>query len=210
MTMDQKHLDRIKLLSARFRELHGLRVALTGACIALGSGGYLISPLIGAPQPTNNGAIAAMLASFVPVFVLMPRLNRYYAENFGRQVWKPSKYLPLLLVPFWIVFFYLNAKYPEIPAGTPTLVIVALASIAVAIRDWPWRAYYLGVTAAVAIGFAVTASGGGPLAPNLTVGMLFILVGVSFVPVGVLDHLLLVKLMKESRAPAELNASRWP
>ena len=85
--MDQHRLDRIRLLSARFHELQGLRVALAGACMALVVGGYLIAT----PQPTNNGAMIAMLVSFVPVVAGMPRLNRYYATTFGRQVWSPSR-----------------------------------------------------------------------------------------------------------------------
>lgn len=206
--MDQRQLERIRLLSARFHELQGLRVACSGASMAIVVGGYLGSSLIGAPQPTNNGAIVAMLASFVPFIAVLRRLNRYYADNFGRLVWTPPRHTPLLMLLmslYLIVGFYLNAKFPEIPAGTPTLATVALASIAVAIRDWPWRSYYLGVTAALAIGFEVSASGGGTLPPNLTVGTLFVLLGLSMVPVGVLDHLLLVKLMKESRAPQEVS-----
>ena len=104
-------------------------------------------------------------------------------------------------MPFWIVFFYLNAKYPEIPAGTPTLVIVALASIAVAIRDWPWRAYYLLAPAAVGIGFIASAPVTGVLAPGMTLGVIYLLLGASMVPIGLLDHLLLVRLVKEVREP---------
>ena len=80
--MDQHQLDRIQLLSARFHELQGLRVALAGACMAVGVGGYLIAT----PQPTNNGAMIAMLLSFVPVVPGVAWLNRYYATTFGRQV----------------------------------------------------------------------------------------------------------------------------
>ncbi len=81
--MDQQRLDRIRLLSARFHELQGLRLAFAGACLTLGVGGYII----GAPQPTDPGAMIAMVASFVPVVAGMPWLNRYYAATFGRQVW---------------------------------------------------------------------------------------------------------------------------
>jgi hypothetical protein len=204
--MVQRQLDRIRLLSARFHELQGLRVACCGASMAIVVGGYLMIA-----QPTNNGAIVAMLASFLPFIACLPWLNRYYADNFGRQVWKPSsrlKYLPLILLPYLLVGVSLNARYPEIPSGTPTLVTVGLASIVVAIRDWPWRSYYLGVTAAVAIGFKLSASGGGALPPNLTIGILFVLLGASMVPVGVLDHLLLVKLMKEAREPITHRAAQ--
>jgi len=203
--MDQHRLrlDRIRLLSARFHELQGLRVALAGASMALVVGGYLIA----APRPTNNGAMVAMLVSFVPVVAGMPRLNRYYATTFGRQVWSPSRKPWLFLGVYIVVSSSLNTWIPSIPAGTPTMAIVALASLWVAIRDWPWRGYYLGATAAVVIGFTVSAPVGGLLAPNMTLGTMFLLLGTSMVPIGLLDHLLLVKLMKEARAPEAASAA---
>jgi hypothetical protein len=195
--MTENHLDRIRLLSARFHELQGLRVALAGACMALVVGGYLVAW----PQPTNNGAMVAMLVSFVPVVAIMPLVNRYYATTFGRQVWTPSRNLPLFMGIYLVIAWSMNAWIPEIPAGGPTTATVALLSGWVAIRDWPWRASYLLATAAVALGLAASAPVGGLLAPNMTLGVMFLLIGASMVPIGVLDHLLLVKLMKQARAP---------
>jgi hypothetical protein len=60
--MDQHHLNRIQFLSRRFNELQGLRVAFTGLCIAVGLGIYLAA----AARPTDNGAMIALLVSFVP------------------------------------------------------------------------------------------------------------------------------------------------
>jgi hypothetical protein len=96
---------------------------------------------------------------------------------------------------------WLNRSFPEIPSGMPTIVVVSAASVVVAIRDWPFRSYYLAIAAAMALGFAASAVGGGFLPENLTLVTLFMLLGVTLVPVGVLDHMLLVKLMKESREP---------
>lgn len=202
--MNETHLDRIRLLSARFHELHGLRVALAGACMAVVVGGYLVAW----PQPTNNGAMIAMLVSFVPVIAVMPRLNRYYAATFGRQAWSPSRKRPLLFGVYLAIAWSMNAAIPEIPAGTPTTATVALLSVWVAIRDWPWRAYYLLATAAVAIGLAASAPVGGLLPPNMTLGVMFLLLGASMVPIGLLDHLLLVKLMKQARTPLTEAAPR--
>ena len=193
--MDQQGLDRVRLLSTRFHELHGLRSVFAGVCMLLVVGGYVAL----AAHPTNDGAIVAMLVSFVPVMAGMPRLNRYYATNFGRQVWKPSKKWLLYVGIYMVVAWSLNVGIPAIPAGGPTLGIVGLASLWVAIRDWPWRAYYLGATAAVAVGFAASAPVGGLLPPNLTIGVMFVLLGASMVPIGLLDHFLLVRLMNEAR-----------
>ncbi len=204
--MDQHRLDRIRLLSARFHELQGLRVALAGACMAFVVGGYLATP-----QPTNNGAMIAMLVSFIPVVAGMPRLNRYYATTFGRQVWSPPRKWPVFfLFGYTCVGVWLNATIPAIPAGAPTTWTVALVSIWVAARDWPWRGYYLLPALAVAGGLAASAPVGGLLAPNLTLGVMFLLLGGSMAAVGLLDHLLLLKLMKEARESQRATASAQP
>jgi len=204
--MTRDRLERIRLLSQRFHELQGLRVALAGATLALVEGCYLTL----APEPSNNGAIVAMMLSFVLIVPGVFSLNRYYATRFGRQVVSPPRH-PGRLVFIWasymVVAWTLNARFPEIPAGGPTLGTVAVASIWLAIRDWPWRAYYLLATAAVSIGFIASAPISGALAPNMTVGVLFLLLGASMVPIGLLDHLLLVKLMKEARESQAVTAA---
>jgi uncharacterized membrane protein HdeD (DUF308 family) len=205
--MTQERLERIRLLSQRFHELQGLRVALCGAMLALTVGGYLTL----APEPSNNGAVAAMLLSFVLIVPGVLSLNRYYATRFGRQVRNPPRHPGRLLLfgsAYLAVTSFLHARFEAIPAGTPTLVVVAVASIWLAIRDWPWRAHYLLATASVSIGFIASAPVTGALAPNMTVGVLFLLVGASMVPIGLLDHLLLMKLMKESREARAVSAGR--
>ena len=204
--MDQQRLERIRLLSSRFHELQGLRVALAGVSIIIAVGGYLLV----APVPTNNGALIALGASAVLMVPGISWLNRYYAATFGRQVWKPGRFTWLFLPAYFVVASLLHASIPSIPAGAPTLGIVVLASVWVAIRDWPWRAYYLAAPVAVGIAFRFTASGGGVIDPQLTLAVLFLTIGASFVPIGMLDHMLLVKLMKEARAPEPATAVNRP
>lgn len=194
--MEHQQLERIRLLSSRFHELQGLRVALFGAAITVVVGAYLLA----APMATNNGAMVAVLGSAGLIAPGIWWLNRYYASTFGRQVWKPGRFSRLFLPAYIVMAWTLNAWIPSIPAGGPTVATVAVVSLWVAIRDWPWRAYYAGAAVAVAIAFTSTASGGGTLSPDLTLGVLFLTVGASFVPIGLLDHLLLVKLVKEARA----------
>src|SRR5262245_22036377 len=196
--MNQDRLERIRLLSRRFHELQGLRVAFAGAMLALVIGGYFAL----APEPSNNGAIAALGVWFVLTVPGVLSLNRYYATRFGRQVISAPRHswrLVLIWFAYGFVTTFLNERFPEIPAGGPTLGVVALASIWLVIRDWPWRAYYLLATAAVATGFIASAPISGVLAPNLTLVVMFLLLGTSMVAIGLLDHLLLVKLMKEAR-----------
>ena len=200
--MDPQRLERIRLLSSRFHELQGLRVALAGIAIILAVGSYVMA----APVPTNNGAMIALGASFLVMVPGMWWLNRYYAETFGRQVWKPGRFTWLFLPAYFVVASLLNTFIPSIPAGAPTAATVVVVSMWVAIRDWPWRAYYLAAPLAVAMAFPFTASGGGVIDPQLTLAVLFLTIGAAFVPIGLLDHMLLVKLMKEARVPESTTA----
>jgi hypothetical protein len=201
--MDQHRLERIRLLSSRFNELQGLRVALAGTVIIIAVGGYLVA----VPVPTNNGVMVALAVSFVLMAPGVWWLNRYYAATFGRQVWKPGRFTRWFLPAYFVVASLLNASIPEIPAGAPTVATVVVVSVWVAMRNWPWRAYYLAAPVAVAIAFRFTASGGGVSNPHMTLAILFLTIGVSFVPIGMLDHMLLVKLMKEARAPESTAAA---
>ena len=198
--MNQERLERIRLLSARFHELQGLRVALAGAIMALVVGGYLLT----APEPSHDGAMIALLVSFVLIAPGVWSLKRYYATTFGRQVAGPRrKPWPTLLIwwAYFAVAWTLNAQFEAIPAGAPAVATVAFASVWMAIRDWPWRAHYLLAPAAVTVGFIASAPITGVLQPGMTLAMISLLLGASMVPIGLLDHLLLVKLMKEVREP---------
>jgi hypothetical protein len=104
--------------------LQGLRVAFTGLCIAVGLGIYLAA----AARPTDNGAMIALLVSFVPVVPGMAWLNRYYTATFGRQVAQPTPtWWRLAWISLFLFMAYLNARIPSIPAGAPTLSVVAVA-----------------------------------------------------------------------------------
>jgi hypothetical protein len=197
--MDRHQLDRVRLVSARFHELQGLRVALAGAAIAGGVAGYAFAT----SAPTHNGVIAALVLSFIPVAPGVWWLNRYYAARFGRQVSNPKPFVrpALFVIGYTTIGWVLNATVDADAVGAPTLAIVALISAWVGFRDWPWRAYHLLVPVALAI-TTVMASGGGAIDPGRMLVALFIALGLSMVAIGLLDHLLLVKLTKESRAIA--------
>jgi hypothetical protein len=206
--MDQHRLEHIRFLTSRFHELQGLRVAVAGAALAAVMGAYLIA----APTPTDNGAMIATLASLVPMVPGEWWARRYYTKTFGQVASAPRdrRWPPVFFFVYFLIAWCLNTWIPSLPAGAPTAAIVALASLWVAIRDWPWRAYYLGATLAVAIGFAASASGAGLLGPGMTLVTIFLLLGTSLVPIGVLDHLQLVKLMREAREPEAATAASRP
>lgn len=189
--MDQDWLDRIRLLSARFHELQGLRVALFGAALAIVLGSYLI-----AAEPTETGVLIALAVAALMTLPGERWLARYYATTFGRQVSTSRDHRRVFLVFF---AFGLLGVWLE-PLRT-SVAIVGAYSLWIAVRDWPWRAHYLGAAAAVAVGFAVQVFGNTTIDPDVTLATTFFLIGLAFVPIGFLDHRLLVRLTEEAREP---------
>ena len=201
--MDQARLDRIRLLSSRFRELQGLRLAWFGATIALVLGSYVAIE----SKPTPTGVGIALLGSSLLVMAGTWRLKRYYDATFGRQ--QPSPPARLQTFGVLVTFSCLAAWLAPLAA---TAAIIGIGSLWVVIRDWPWRAYYLAATAAVVVSVIASVSTGASFATGQAMALTYILFGVSFVPIGLLDHRLLVKLMEEARSanPAEVTATSDP
>ena len=197
MTMDQ-HLARVRLLSNRFLELQGLRVASAGATIAIVFGGYLATG-----HPSHTGGMIALGATFALMLPGQWWAHRYYATTIGRQVPKPRKFWPTLMFlnGYWLIAVYLNRRFPEIPAGAPTAATVVLASLFVAIRDWPWRVHYVGVAVAVATALGSNVIGVDAIDRGMALTMTFFVTGVSMIPAGLLDHRLLMKLIRETQQP---------
>jgi hypothetical protein len=121
---------------------------------------------------------------------------------------------PTRILAFFCIYFaiavYLNTRFPSIPAGAPSAFTVAVCSLWLAVRDWPWRAYYIGATVAVAIAFTASAAVGGVLDSSLTLAAMFFAIGTSMVPIGLLDHRLLVRLIQEARSPEAAAAADRP
>lgn len=194
--MDERQLASIRLLSRRFLELQGLRIALAGGTIAVVLGSYLA-----VAAPTVPGAGVALLTACALMSPGQWWLHHYYARTLGRQMLEPAAAWPGKIVPLAAVAIgiYVNSRYSAIPAGGPTMATVVVMSILVAIRDWPWRAHYLGVAVVVAAAFGMTVLGTAVVNPGLTLSVTLLATGLALVPVGLLDHWLLVRLMKEAR-----------
>ena len=200
--MDERQLARIRLLSSRFLELQGLRVAFAGATIAMVFAVYLAST-----HPTASGGLAALALSFVLMFPGQWWAHQYYARTVGRQVPTPGKRWPLPIVfsVYFLAATYINRTYPAIPAGGPTIGVVVLASLMVAVRDWPWRAHYLLTAVAPVLAFSAAALRGDTIDPGMTLSVTLLTTGISMVIVGLLDHRLLIKLMADARTQSDLH-----
>lgn len=196
--MDEPQLARIRLLSRRFVELRGLRVAFAGMIYTVVFGSYLV-----ADEPTEAGILIAILMSVLLLLPVERWLSRHYDSIFGRQVPHPRDRRSL--ISFIVVFSTLNAALDPLPSS---VVIVGGYSLWIAIRDWPLRRYYIGATAAVAIAGAAYVTG--TTNPDVALAMSLLASGVAFVPIGFLDHHLLVTLVRESReasaAAAEVHS----
>lgn len=165
--------------------------------MAIVMAGYVVAT----PTATNEGALVALVVWFVLAIPGEWWLQRYYARTFGRQLLRPrdAKRTLVFFCIYFLASMFLNHQFPAIPSGAPTAFTVALLSLWVAVRDWPWRGYYAGATAAVAIALGLSAAVGGVLDPSLTLAAMFFAVGTAMVPIGLLDHRLLVRLVQEAR-----------
>jgi hypothetical protein len=193
--MTEEQLVRIRLLSDRFHELHGLRIALFGAAL-------VFSQTAGLFIPSSPPDLAGGLMLFFALIVASPglyRLKHYYASTFGRQVRKaPPRWKS------WMAFGVLGFAGPLLADFLPRgLVMPALASalaLWVAARDWPFRGYYLLAPMAVGLAFAAITAGIGGLDPSRTLAVTYLALGLAMVPIGLLDHRLLVTLVNEARS----------
>jgi hypothetical protein len=196
--MTQNQLTHIRLLSSRFLELQGLRVAMAGVTIAAVFGGYLAST-----HPTDTGGLVGFAVAFVLMLPGQWWAHRYYAQTVGRQVRQPRNLLPtvILFTTYFAVATFIDKRYPELPAGTPTAAFVVLMSLIVALRDWPWRAHYAGVAAAVSFAYGSNVVGVDVIDRGMTLAMTMFVAGLAMVPAGLLDHRLLMKLIEQVREP---------
>ena len=192
----------IRLVTKRYRELQGLRVALAGAAFAICFGVHAISGATG-------GLTGLVVVMGVAVSIMAPGMwffDRYYAQRFGRVVQPEGSDWT-----FWrvmVVSVYSSVANNWLGVGPVAIVFTIAAPLAlwIAIRDWPWRGYYVFATIATAAAllFACTAAPDiRPLADSLA----FVLFGGSYVVVGLLDHRLLTSVMRSANGEAGLTTS---
>jgi hypothetical protein len=198
--MDETDLARIRFVTARHRELQGLRqLMLTTACLA----SFWSRPYIEALRALGSidaiSGLILLILPFVAVIAARPALNRYYARRFGTVARSAGGGSgdPI----GWTVLFIggLAIDVATLDSGRPIGVLTAGGVIAlhIVVRDWPWRAHHLGT--ALICGCAVFLIATEPgfrvdSADELRRGPLSILFGLQFVS-GLLDHRLLLRTL---------------
>jgi hypothetical protein len=204
---DRQTLARIRIVSERFVELQGLRVALGGSVFTLVFGTYLIT------EPPH-GMVSIWIAMALSFAVLVPVerwVRSYYASTFGRQ--QPKGFATnagsgwqrgMAIGAGLVVVDKLFGTQP--PAGT--FLVLSVMMLWVTIRDWPFRRHQLGGAAAGACAFLLQLTPEAAAEPDTAIAAGFFLMSAMWVPVGILDHQLLASAMRgrESSDTADLPA----
>lgn len=190
----ERELLRIQFVGRRYPELQGLRIVLVGGVFTLVFGAYVVAP------PAEGGAAIwiALGAAFAVIASSMRSVERWYEGQFGRVVplrdgqssWKGAASG---------IGCLLTSMVLRIPPAAMAMPMVAWLHLWVAIRDWPYRRYHLfgSITATVSTLLLLTPAA--HAAPDLAVAAGFLLVGVVTIPIGFLDHQLLVSVMQAGR-----------
>lgn len=193
--MDQR-LRRVRLVTARFSELKGLHVAYAGTLwVTFGIALYAQRDVTAWTLLTG---FAGVVAAYLPGKWW---LDRYYRHRFGRIVVSPLRTSRVLwLIPALVAIAIGSKVFAVGPLGGACLVVSA-ESLWVAIRDWPSRGHYLigGVAAALA-GSVQFASHSSFLSFGHAEAVGVAIMGLSYIPLGLLDHRLLTSVMQGAEA----------
>jgi len=197
-------LDRVRLVSQRFTELQGLAVAAAGLLFVLVFGAYLVAK----PGPGRSIWIALAIA-FLLTLPTTHLIRRYYAATLGRV--SPRAYrVPLVLLGVIAVAIGVTDQVLGVPAPANALPIAAAGALWIAIRDRPFRLYHLGGCVGALGAFALQIAPNTGLASDVALAAGFGLVGLAYVPIGLLDHRLLVSSIRTHAEAVQHTTGRRP
>lgn len=192
-------LQAIRLVTERYSQLQGLRVAYAG----------LLWTCFGAVLTTQADVTPLeLLTAFLGIVVLyLPgnrMLDRYYTSRFGRIV-VPRSSTSKARIVLALAAIAMSSKLFGFYPLAGAFLVVAAESLWTAIRDWPTRGHHVvgGIAGTLAASVQLTLPPG--LGPGLALGCAII--GLAYIPIGLLDHRLLVSVMcrqAEQEAPGSL------
>lgn len=185
-----KNLKRVQLVARHFRELQGLRMSLFGGVFALAFGTYVLAP----PAEGSGGIWIALAAALLVIVPCQRVVERYYESTFGRVTPAPSNNSSWksAAVLAGLVLTGMALKLPPLAAALP---FVVCSSLWIVIRDWPFRVHHLAGVGAALSATLLLMTPAAVAAPDASTAAALLLFGVAYVPVGLLDHRLLVSLM---------------
>jgi hypothetical protein len=197
--VDQR-LQRVRLVTERYSELKGLHAAYAGALwVCFGTALYLRQEV---------DAMILLAAFGGAVVAYLPGkwwLDRYYRTRFGQIVVSPLRASRLLLIPVLLAISLTDDVLGGGPLGGAFLVVAA-GSLWTAIRDWPARGHHLIGCVAGALAAALQfPSESTAFAKPQALGVAII--GLSYIPIGLLDHRLLTSVLRRPAAEPGLTCS---
>ena len=194
--MDDAELARIRFVTARFRDLQGLRhLAIVPLCLLL----FWLQPYLKLLRYMGPWeAMAGLVLSVSPCLLIYPAhhlLDRYYARRFGtvgRSVLARRDTVAQAVV---VVAGVMIDSWGS-SGVSATLIASALVSLQIALRDRPWRLHHLIVTViciAAAVTFDLRAARANDPAAFLRIPLTIGLCAYSLA--AYLDHRLLANVM---------------
>ena len=198
-----KNLKRVQLVTRHFGELQGLRLSLFGSVFTLVFGAYVLAP----PAEGSGGIWIALAAALLVIVPCQRVVERYYESTFGRVRRAPSNTSSWKSAALGasLVLIGMALKLPPLAAALPFVVGFSLWIV---IRDWPFRAYHLAGFGAALSATLLLMTPAAVAAPDAATAAALLLFGVAYVPVGLLDHRLLVSLMHGAEAKAAADSER--
>jgi hypothetical protein len=186
--LDTRELERIRFVAGRFGSLQGLRGAVVGGAYVAA---FAATVLIGGWPPNEDIVWIALGSAVIVMVVVMLRLDRLYVSRFGRARGTGRMSWGHVLVG--ALMLAMAADRSLTPPGTPSTFFLTcgVVSVAVAIRDFPYRADHLidalaCVVAAVVFGRLNAAHG---FTTAFATGLAIL--GAAMVVSGLFDHRIL-------------------
>ena len=192
---ENERLARIALVSRRFNQLQGLRLVAIGLGFAVPFAGFLA---IGARS--EDALYLAFGASFVMFIAGMVWADRFYNQAFGRvkHGGRDGAMTGFLVgIGFVIVSMFERHIISEHTMASVFVVFVNTFTWT-ALREWRWlRHHLLGALAGV-LGIVLQLKAPTPADVPAAIAASFVLIGVVSVPLGFIDHQLLVSAMRQT------------
>jgi hypothetical protein len=186
-----RDLARIRLVTCRYAELRGLVIAALASAVLLSV--WSLRAWLG-PAATWWGLVpGAALGG-----TLAWRLERRYDAKFGRvrQCARDSRFQRAM--PFVIgALTFLDSGLRGHGYPSALFLVLAAGQAWVAVRDWPWRSYYLVAAAFTASGAALYSRVTGPdRTHDEWILAVMTLTGTGAALAGLLDHHLLARTLR--------------
>jgi hypothetical protein len=178
---------RVRLLARHFNDMQGLRHVLVGLCLTVPASAYIATQ-----DPTET--VILLLVAFLAMSAGSMRLDRYYAQEFGRV---PSGNRAGYIAG---TVYAVSSLFDQHLTGLPSVFWAFLVAreLWIVWDCWPFRRYHL-ATAAASIYVSFTHTRIPAISTYLWFAQGVLVVCWAAIPTGIADHLLLARLMRRQR-----------